>query len=368
MPKIFIVIVLSSCFLIFYSGCFNPVFDYSIEENCDLSDLLVFCYGSNVLGIDTTDFSIKAHIRISNSVLGGVAKLPSGGVAITHRGGIHANGGGNTLYVTDKNGNLIRTYNICFAPVMPKVIQNILFVGSSVFESGATAGQKFQIYDTDNFKLRKEYLLCDMIEGWHITSWNNEKAYFGVNVEDAYYYPDWGYSYIVELDLNTLDTTIIGGETDFFANASLLAERDGSLLYIFSIRSKDICIYNMDYKSIKLSAKTSEYPEIASFDARSLIAPHIYNNFLYGLFTSYDSRGHQTDYLVKFNPNTIEYVSHVKLVTPEAAISLGENVFYSGRFLVSQFNDDYDVSAKIIFYDIETGNIESEVTFNGKRY
>jgi len=359
MVKVPTIVVLMACFLLFYSGCENPVgYNYTIKEKTDMSNLLVFYYGSSIFGIDTTDFSVKGHIRVDDMSFGGVAKLPSGGIAFTHHRRASNNAWGNTLYVTDNDCNLLSAYEICYSPMSPKVINNKLLVGSSMVEPGARF--KFQIYDTDNFTMQKEYLFHDMLDAWQIIDGGN-KAYLGIH-HIGY---ETEYSYIVELDLNTLDTTIIGDKTDFFLNAHLTTFRQDTLLYIFNVLEKNVCIYNLCSNSIILTGEVSQHPAIIAMHADRLTHAIYYNGFLYGKLELDTSGGWVVSYMVKLNPNTLEYVSHKKLDTPKGYTS-GAHQFYTGRFLVMQFIRDSET--QIVFFDIETGNIEHEVTLSGTDY
>jgi hypothetical protein len=351
---LFVAVMLSSCFFICYVGCNNPVtnYDYTVKEQADFSELLVFRYGSSIVGIDTVDFSVKGHIRVNDMDFGGVAKLPSGGFAFTHHRSASNNAWGNTLYVADRYGNKLNTYEICYSPMTPKIIGSSLLIGSTAFEN--VGGLKFQVFYTDNFRLRKEFLFGDMVDAWRIASWG-DKAYLW----DGAWQPS-EYSSIVELDLNTLDTVVISAETDFFSGASLTSCRQDSLLYILNILKKDICIYNLNSKSITLTAKVSEYPAIAAMQADRVTHPYYYNGFLYGKFERNDSGGNVVSYLVKLNPITLEYIDHKQLDTPAGYTANSLN-FYAGSYFVMQF-EQFQSRALVVFYNKETGDKEQEVT------
>jgi hypothetical protein len=245
----------------------------------------------------------------------------------------------------------------------PKVIGDLLFIGSTAIENPGTK-YKFQIYDTDNFSRKKEYLFTDMINSWQITSWDN-KAYFGVHPGYADGRPT-EYGSVIELDLNTLDTVEIGAETDFFLNSYLDAVRQDSLLYIFNSLGKDICIYDFQSETITLTAKASEYPEIAVLQAEKVAHPYYYNGSLYAQYEYTISNGSGVAiHLVKFNPNTLEYISQKKLDTP-MGVTYGSLQYYEGHYLIIQFIQDTQM--KIIFYDIESGNKEHEVNLPANKY
>jgi hypothetical protein len=367
MKKVSMFAILPSCLLAFCSGCDNPLdhkytsYKYTIKENTDLSDLLVFYYGPSIFGIDTTDFSVKGHIRIDDMSIGGVAKLPSGGVAFTHHRRASNNAWGNTLYVTDKDCNLLNTYEICWSPMAPNVINKSLLIGSTAIEQPGTKFV-FQIYDTDNFNLKKEYMFEDMVDAWQITCYN-KNAYFGIG--PGYASGSSQYGYVIELNLDTFDTTIINAETDFFLNAHPTALRQDSLLYILNILEKNICIYSFQSKSITFTKEVSKIPIIADMQATRVTHPSIYNGYLYCKFELNTSYGNVISYLVKLNPNTLEYVSHKQLDTP-MGMTVGSFHFYVGHYFVMQFLREKEL--QIIFYNRETGNIEHNITLPGSKY
>lgn len=358
-----------SCLLFFVLGCINPVnHEYRVKQKADLSKLLIFEDGLNIFGVDTVDFTVKAQISVDNIVFGGAAKLPNGGVAFTHH---RSKGGawGSKLYVTDRNCTLQGTYDICASPMGPAVINNLLFVGSSgITPPGVNF--EFQILDANNFSLKKEFLFRDMVNGWHI-SHCNDKAYIGINPDSDY--PDYEYSYIVELDLNTLDTVIITDTTEFFLNAYFLVEKYGSLLYIFSsryifsTRTQDIYIYDLDTKTIRMVATISKIPLIATMQEGSLSHPRIYNGYLYGLFTEpyYYEVGIWKQHLVKFDMNTLEYISHVSLNELSEGTAAGSEITYQNRFLIRHVGGGLG-ERFVLFEDMETGQIEHRVTLGVK--
>ena len=359
MTKMFLGVALSSLVLFFCSSCENLVgYDYVVKQRAELTNLLVFYYGPNIVGIDTTDFTVRAHMRVADMSFGGVAKLPSGGIAFTHHRRASNNAWGNTLYVTDKNCNLLNTYTITDSPMTPKVINNLLLIGSSAIDSGVTFN--FQIYDTDNFNLKREYQFRDMVDAWQITTWNNDKAYFGIRPTGNY--PSHEYSYVVELDLNTLDTTVISKEIDFFSNdevvtTGLAALRHESLLYIFNVLEKKICIYDLSSRTVKHVAKVREYPQIAALETVRLVRPYFHNNFLYGQLAYNNSQGTEISYLAKFDPISLELVEIISLEVHRGYIR-GAHQFYMGNYLVRQFERN------VTFTNIETGRTEHNVALD----
>ena len=104
--------------LIYCSGCrkdnITYNFDYKIVQQADLTNLLMFYDGPNIIGLDTTDFTIKAQIRVDDMSFGGVAKLPSGGVAFTYSRRASNDGWGSLLYVTKFKRQQVMDSGKCF--------------------------------------------------------------------------------------------------------------------------------------------------------------------------------------------------------------------------------------------------------------
>jgi hypothetical protein len=148
----------------------NKKFKYEILKTSNSKNLVFVDSGSDIFGIDTTTFTVEVHLRIPNMATGGVCQLPKGGIAFTHNCNLNNNKKGNELYVTDANYKMIDKYPICGNPMAPKVINNILMVGSASFaENGKMS---FQLYNTNNFSLIQEYFFEDMIDAWKIAEYN----------------------------------------------------------------------------------------------------------------------------------------------------------------------------------------------------
>ena len=348
--------------LIYCSGCrkdnITYNFDYKIVQQADLTNLLMFYDGPNIIGLDTTDFTIKAQIRVDDMSFGGVAKLPSGGVAFTYSRRASNDGWGSLLYVTDRNCNLVNRYKICYSPMGPKVVNNLLMVGSSEIESGVKF--KFQIYNTDNYSLLKEFQFEDMADSYQITAWNND-IYFGVNptgfFENNNYHPKNGY--IVQLDLSTFDTTLIMKNDTNLLDAYSTVYRQDSLLYIFKTIQKKIFVYNFSTKSVTHIAKVNEYPEVVKINALRISSPYYKDGYLYGFFEN-DGYYNQQTYWAKFNASTLELISLKQVNSPG---DYGYAEFYAGSYFVMQFYNHY-----VSFVDIKTGVVKNSFIFKVKGY
>jgi hypothetical protein len=360
--KYITIIASALCCLAACSGC-EKIFgekgyDYQILKSGN-PDGLVFIEmgntGSDIVGIDTTTFTVEAWVRMKNMSIGGVAKLPQGGIAFTHHRRISDNAWGNTLYVTDKSYNITGTYPICPSPMAPRVIGSTLLVGSSGFDRNTK--YKFQLYDTDNFQLKKELHLEDMKDAWEISAYENF-AYFDVDVEP----PFTGNSYVVELDLSTLGTTEFSGSGNFFKEAAFNCWRKDNLLYVVNLIEKDLCVINLNSKTVGNPIKISRYPEIAAIkNVEHLIFPRVIGDYLYGFIGGREGEGHYyVCHCIKLNVNTFT-LEDIKRIDFPGGFTNGAYQFYVGRFWVVGISDD--VNQHVVFVDVERGEIANTVTF-----
>jgi hypothetical protein len=232
----------------------------------------------------------------------------------------------------------------------PKVVNNVLLVGSSAIEGGKS---KLQLYNTHNFELIKEFLLDDMVDAWQIHGYDHY-AYFGVYVSMPF--RDRESSYIVQLDLNTQDTTEFSLKTDFFEEAALAACRQDSLLYVFNIVKKDISTVNLNNRTIH-SIEMSKYPEIAAEDAENILCPKVIDGHLYGLLGRHDEEGHYTCNWLKLNAFTFDLEDIKKLELPEGSTT-GDDLFSVGRFFIIKIRKD------ILFINAENGELIKTVALD----
>jgi hypothetical protein len=328
-----------------YSSCEkNKKFEYEILKNSKSQNLVFVDNGSSdILGIDTVTFTLEVHLRVSNMITGGVCQLPKGGIAFTYNSNSN-NKRGNELYVTDENYNIVDKYSVCVSPMAPKVINNILLVGSSVFEQNGK--MKFQLYNTDNFALIQEHSFEDMIDAWKIAAYNTY-AYFGIDISPPYI--DRQDGYIVELDLATQKLK----EISFSSNAFFKQDdayslcRNGSLLYVFQRTKKNLCIIDLNTNSIDTIVPTGSYPEIVAIDAWNIAHPIVIGNYIYAFLSL-----PPMCYWVKFNASTfnLENIKEIKVSYGAGPASQ----FIAGRFLVTS------AEKRILFIDVESGEVVNE--------
>ncbi|GHT52463.1 hypothetical protein AGMMS49982_12770 [Bacteroidia bacterium] len=329
-------------------------YKYEILKSEDSKNLVFLHYGPHIVGIDTATFTVKAHVRMNDMVFGGVAKLPTGGIAFTHHRRASSNTWGSTLYVTDAQYNIVNKYAICPSPMAPKVINNVLMVGSTAYEEGGT--MKFQLYNTNGFGLIKEFLFEDMVDAWIIAEYENY-AYFGVSVDDN---PskERRYSYVVQLDLNNGNKTEYSLKNDFFKESTYSICRQDSILYVFNRTKKDICTINLNNQSISNVVPISKYPEIAATNAWNVAHPKAMREHLYSFLGGFDEQGFSC-YRVKLNASTfvLEDIKEIKMPIVSGDTGAAEQ-FLAGRFLVSRI-ENY-----VLFIDVESGEIVETVTLD----
>lgn len=356
------VTVAALCCLTLCSGC-EKIFgekgyEYQILKSGNPDGLVFMLTGytdSDIVGIDTTTFTVEAWVRMKNMSIGGVAKLPQGGIAFTHHRRISDNAWGNTLYVTDKGYNIVGKHPVCLSPMAPKVIGNTLLIGSSGIENNSK--HKLQLYDTDNFQLKKELQFEDMEDAWEISAYENY-AYFDVCVSP----PFTNSSYVVELDLSTLSTTEFSGSGSFFKEAAFSCWRKDSLLYVFSLGAIDLFVINLNSKVVGSPVKINRYPEIAAIvDAWHLIFPRVIGEHLYGFIGKHEGDGsYYVCHWIKLNINTFALEEIKKISFPKGDTS-GAYQSYVGRFWMVGILDE--VEQHVVFIDVERGEIANTATF-----
>ncbi|GHT38372.1 hypothetical protein AGMMS49965_01530 [Bacteroidia bacterium] len=329
-------------------------YKYEILKSGNSKNLLFLCEASNIVGIDTTTFTVEVQLRMNDMSFGGVTKLPNGGIAFTHERRTSNNAWGETLYVTDDEYSIVNTYPVCPSPMAPKVVNNVLMVGSSGLEEGGT--MKFQLYNISDFSLIKEFLLEDMVDAWRILGHDNY-AYFGVPVNRPF--PNRQYSYLVELDLNTNNITEFFDENDFFKESAYSLWKQDSILYVFNIGKKDACTLNLNNKTISQPIKISQYPEIKAINALNCFHPKYIDGHLYVFFGEY-GYGMDDPYIchwVKLNAKTFALEKINKLTIPFGLTGPAYQ-FHAGRFYVIQ------VEKNVLFIDVESGEIVETVVLD----
>ena len=293
--------LLISLLIILSIGCKKNDLDgynYDIKRNSSSPNLIFFDVSSNIYGLDTVTNLIEVVISIENMAIGGVAKLPSGGLAITSRGNTNNHLGSGKMYITDKKYNVIKTVDICGAPVDPKVIGNNILIGSTSLDENRKS--IMQIYDANSYNLKKEMFFNDFSESFDIQS--NINSYFigkRLSAEE--------YCYLVQVDKDSYHTQKLTMENDFFKDVGLKTYPTDSIVYIFNVTNKNMCKYDLVHKKFKDFIKLSEYPEISSLNAKSIFYPKVGGNYIYGfiLISSYPQKKAG---IFKFNMKTKSFV------------------------------------------------------------
>jgi hypothetical protein len=352
--------VAALCCLTLCSGC-EKIFgekgyEYQILKSGNPDGLVFMLTGntdSDIVGVDTTTFTVEAWVRMKNMSIGGVAKLPQGGIAFTHHRRISDNAWGETLYVTDKSYNIIGKYPICPSPMAPRVIGSTLLVGSSGLDENIK--HKFQVLDAETFQLKKEFHFEDMEDAWEISAYENY-AYFDVCVD----MPFTSSSYVVELNLGTLKTTEFYNNTSFFKEAAFNTCRKDSLLYVVNLLQKNLCLINLNSHAIGNVVEVSRYPQVATVDAIHLLAPRVVGEYLYAFLGNWNEEGNYTCYRLKLNANTFAFEDVKKITLPEGNTT-GAYQSFVGRFWVVGVSDNS--TGHVVFIDVECGEIANTATF-----
>lgn len=274
---IYILLLIMSITVLLNIGCKKNDLDgynYVIERNGSSSHLIFFEYSSKIYGLDTVSNSVDVVISITNMEIGGVAKLPSGGIAITSRGNTNNHLGSGKMYITDNKYNVIKTVNICNAPVDPKNINDDLLIGST----GINDNRKYplQIYNSNTIKLKRELLFDDFSEAFDIQA-NNDYYFIGKKLSSE------EYCYLVQIDKEDYSTKKLTMEIDFFKDVGLKTYPTDSIIYIFNVTNKNMCKYDLNQQMFKDFIKLSEYPEISSLNAKSIFYPKVSGSYIFGL-------------------------------------------------------------------------------------
>ncbi len=295
--------LLVSLLLILSIGCKKNDLDgynYDIKRNSSSSNLIFFDYLSEIYGFDTITNTVEVIISIENMELGGVAKLPSGGIAITSRGNTNNHLGSGKMYITDNKYNVIKTVDICGAPIEPKVVGNNILISNSYIPADLL------IIDLDDYHIRKAFVIDDMVEGVRISN-SNGNAFFGT----AKHYND---GYIVQLNMETLDTNNYTDGSDLFNDGFDIYPTD-SLLYVFGVLKHNLYVYNYLDKSYKMRINFDDYAEYASLNPKNLFLPLLKGNYIYG-FGVISGYPKNIIYFMKFNllTKSFEYLKVVNVV------------------------------------------------------
>ena len=323
--------------LILSIGCKKNDLDgysYDIKRNSSSQNLIFFDVSSNIYGLDTVTNLIEVVISIENMSIGGVAKLPSGGIVITSRGNTNNQLGSGKMYITDNKYNVIKTVDICSSPMNPRVIDNNIIIGSS------SAPADVFIVSLSSYKVRKTLLIDDMVEATRI-AYINGNAFFGT----AKHFVD---GYLIKLDLNTLDTNIYTDGRDFFNDGFSVFPSDNNL-YIFGVLNHKLLSFNYNNSNFSNTINFEDYPEYAELKAINLLVPKKKGDYIYGcgFISKYPKN---IMYFMKFNLLTNSFDFIKKLIIP--------NGYITNKGMLQLQNKLYVRSSdKVIIIDYSTGSL-----------
>ncbi len=313
-------------------------YNYVIERHSSSSNLIFFEYLSKIYGLDTGTNTVEVLISIKNMEIGGVAKLPSGGVAITSRGNTNNHLGSGKMYITDNNYNVIKTVNICSSPMDPKVVDNIIIIGSSSTPSNVV------VVRLSDFKVMKTLIIDDMVEATRIAN-HNDAVYFGT----AKHFENGS---LVKLDLNTLDTSVYTNRQDFFNDGFAVFASD-TILYIFGILKHQLLSFNYNNYSFTNTINFENYPEYAALKATNLLLPMKKGDYLYGcgFISQYPNN---IMYFMKFNLLTNSFEFTKRTIIPSGYITNAGMLLIKNKLYIKSTD-------KVITIDYLSGNILNSV-------
>ncbi len=267
---------------------------------------------------------------------GGVAKLPTGGVAFTHESS-RKNVKGNQLFVTHPDCSLKGIYKVTGAPHTPKVVLNKLYINGILYNL-----EDFSLFQAPDIGL-------DIIDHYFI---GNDKTTCYIPYEKR-----GDYSFIVGVNLTNGMTEQIKIVDSFFYDVlpQMNIDTVNNILYAanffqFSIAKIDLLTKQIIRKK-NFSYLTKEYQLIGLNNLK------LYKGYLYGTFYYNDYPG--ILYWAKFDAESLDLLDFKKLDTPFGN-SYGSYKEYFGDFFIAKYDYDY-VNYVAAFYRIETGELVSKV-------
>lgn len=344
-----LILTMSSCKKWFV----EKYYKYSIEQRGDLTNLFVIYYDDNIFGIDTVNMRIQAHIKIEDMSFGGIAKLPNGGIVVTHHRRTSNNNWGEQMYIIDKECNLKEKIDICPSPIAPNVYGNIICVGSSAIEEGLK--YKFQIYDANNYKLLKDYEFRAMLSAWEYRMYDNE-VYLPIEPQHSYK-TEYETSYIVKINSTTGDTTSIRFDKNIAYKDAFDVFKENNILYICSLTQKKIIKYNIENKKILAETTLTDYPQIVDLgEIWNVSNPVVKDKYIYAFLGG----GYDTDIQrqlcawVKLSAEDLTLLD-VKKIDKYPGVFLGDAAVYAGNYYTISALDDNKIDLMLI--DYTTGEI-----------
>ncbi|PID94727.1 MAG: hypothetical protein CSA89_00765 [Bacteroidales bacterium] len=296
---------------------------------------------------------IKAHIRIEDMHLGGVSKLPNGGVVATLSRNLKTNNWLNQMCIIGKDCDLKQKINVCPSPVSPNVCGNIICVGSSAIEEGLK--YKFQIYDADNYQLLKKYQFRRMLSAWKYRMYDDE-VYLPIEPEKIYQ-QECENSYIVKVNSTTGDTTSIRFGKNIAYDDAFDVFKKENILYICSLLQKKIIKYDIESKTILAETTITDFPEISAlpkFD--NVRSPIVKNGYVYAFFGGGYDIDTQKEKLgwVKLSEEDLSLVD-MKVIDKYRGGFLGDECRYVGNYFMVRAI--FQNTTNLMLIDYTTGEI-----------
>ncbi len=342
-----------------------PEFEIDATKCTDFSDLVTFEleeYGNNIVGIDTTDFTLRGHIRYDKDrSVGGVVNTPDGRVIFSGGGRISTHTWGDKLYVVDSDCNIEQKVSIYINPLKPVLAGNYIIVGSAAYEEGGTF--PCQIIDVNNYEIVKKISVDDMAHRTHITKIGSY-VYIGNWVRN-------GQGYIIKLNLKTLETERIKPVHSFFNCASIRITGNDTTLYITNIplevkRMGYIGVFNLRNNEMDTVIDLEKYDEIKEKSFERIDHPKLFNGYLYVRLSKDTDAGRFVSYFAILDPKDMSLDKFEKIIDVTAIdffpYTSEYMQFYAGRYFVVQLVSQE--SAVVKFFEIENLDNVHEVVFD----
>jgi len=351
-------VVILSLLIFIITSCINEElkdFDYKVLMKGDLKDLVIIDYGKNIYGIDTSTFEIKAHIVVEDMVFGGVAKLNNDGLVFTHHRRASNNAWGKSMYFVNNQCEVVKKIEICDSPMTPKVIGDKIYVGSSAIETGVN--YKFQVYDAKNYTKLKDFEFKSMMDGWQFNAYDST-VYLPVHPDGIN--SKYEYSYIVNLNTTTLDTTSIRVKEDWTYDAAMAVCKDGNNLIVFSLVQFIVTKYELTSKQTIKTRQLLEYPQIKELKAWNISDPIVDDKYIYAFIRggNNDTTGKALYCWVKLDKTDLSLVDFKKLDLFPGGVG---SVFYCGRYFVIPLIMNVEGYQNNMFIDYKTGEVKGNV-------
>ncbi len=128
-------------------------YNYDVQRSSTSKNIIFFEDNSIIYGIDTLTKSYEVIISVENMDIGGVAKLPSGGIVFTSRGNTNNAIGYGWMYITDNQFNIIKKIDLNGFPEGPAVDGNHILVSVNCISNNSE--KVLQIFNSRNYALVK---------------------------------------------------------------------------------------------------------------------------------------------------------------------------------------------------------------------